>query len=96
MRVIMQRLRNAAMNRHPGSNFSGAGDDDRSDVESWRGCVWGTSSFGSSLRDCVDGVAMKTILCEIPNNWMSALVTVVCQSGQKGEWVVMILSFWPW
>jgi hypothetical protein len=39
---------------------------------------------------------MKTILCEIPNNRMSALVTVVCQSGQKGEWVVMILSFWPW
>jgi hypothetical protein len=79
MRVMIQRLRNAAMNRHPGWNFSGVGDGDRSDAESWRGCVEGTSGFSSSLRDCVDGVAMRTILCETANNRMSALFTVVCQ-----------------
>jgi hypothetical protein len=39
IRVMIQRLRNAAMKRHPGSNFSGFDDCDRSDVESLSSCV---------------------------------------------------------
>jgi hypothetical protein len=37
MSVMMQRLRNAAMKRHPGWNFSGGGGGgDVSDNGSWR------------------------------------------------------------
>lgn len=38
IKVMMQRLRKAAMKRHPGSNFCGAGDVEHSDVESLSGC----------------------------------------------------------
>lgn len=38
IKVMMQRLRKAAMKRHPGLNFCGAEDVERSEVESLSGC----------------------------------------------------------
>jgi hypothetical protein len=38
IKVMIHRLRKAAMKRHPGWNFSGAGEADRFDAESSSGC----------------------------------------------------------
>jgi hypothetical protein len=77
MRVMMQRLRKAAMNRHPGWNFSAGGDDNASDDESWRSVFWGTSSFGSSAGDWDDGGAMRLMLQKALGYRMGGLITVL-------------------
>jgi hypothetical protein len=56
--VMIHRLRNAAINRHPGWNFSGVEDDDRSDVASLSGCSESNVGFDSAPRGCGSGVAM--------------------------------------
>jgi hypothetical protein len=48
--VMIHRLRNAAMNRHPGWNFSGIEEDDRSEVASLSCCSESKSGFDSAPR----------------------------------------------
>jgi hypothetical protein len=51
IRVITHKLMNAAIKRHPGWNFSGVGEGDRSAFASFSGCVCRFSGFKSSFED---------------------------------------------